>query len=548
MTDPIGYMSIVLHAHLPYIRHPEHPTFLEENWLFEAITDCYIPLLTVFKGLGRDAVPWRLTMSITPPLASMLTDPLLQERYVRHIEGLIDLARREVERTQHDPAVNRLAHMYVERFSHARHMFVDVYDRNLVGAFARWQRKGHLEIIASAATHGFLPLLDPTDDWVKAQIDIGIEAYYRAFGQQPAGFWLPECGYAPPMDELLADRGIRYFLSESHALLHAVPRPVHAVYGPIYCPRSGVAAFARDIESSKQVWSATEGYPGDFDYREFYRDIGYDLDYDYVRPWLKADVRSNIGIKYFRITGPDHEGHKELYNPEQALEKAAQHAGNFMFNRELQVDHLRSQMDRPPLIVAPYDAELFGHWWFEGPRWLDFLARKIAYDQTKIALITPGDYLNKFPDNQVAQPSPSTWGYNGYNEVWLEGANDWIYRHLHMTGRRLLDVIGRVEWPPPVVRRALNQAIRELLLAQSSDWAFIMSTDTHVPYAVKRTQDHLGHCRELCRQVVANEVDENWLATLEGRNNIFPWLDYTVFTDGEKRTGQKAAPALSATY
>lgn len=541
MTEPAGYVSIVLHAHLPFIRHPEHPTFLEENWLFEAITDCYIPLLTVFRGLARDRVPWRLTMSITPPLAAMLSDSLLQDRYVRHIEGLIDLARREVDRTKDDPAFNRLAHMYVERFTHAHRMFNDEYGRDLLSAFALWQQKGHLEIIASAATHGYLPLLDPNFDWVKAQIDIGVEAYRRAFGRRPKGFWLPECGYAPPMDEMLAANDVRYFLTESHGLLHAVPRPRHGVYGPIYCPSSGVAAFARDIESSKQVWSATEGYPGDFDYREFYRDIGYDLDYEYVRPWLKADVRSNIGIKYYRITGPDGHGHKKPYDPDRAREKAALHAGNFMFNRELQVKHLRSLMDRPSLIVAPYDAELFGHWWFEGPQWLDFLLRKIAYDQSTFRLATPSDYLEMFPSNQVARPSPSSWGYNGYSEVWLGGSNDWIYRHLHMTGQLLLDLVRQIDWPAPVVRRALNQALRELLLAQSSDWAFIMSTDTHVPYAVKRTKEHLSNCQELCRQIAEGHVDEHRLRQLESRHNIFPWLDYTVLRQ-QKGAGHHPAP------
>lgn len=535
MTEPTGYMSIVLHAHLPYIRHPEHTTFLEENWLFEAITDCYIPLLNVFEGLVRDGVPWRLTMSVTPTLAAMLTDELLQERYLRHVEGLIDLAGREIDRTRDDPPLNRLAHMYLERFTNALHTFTSVYDRNLLSAFSLWQRTGHLEIIASAATHAYLPLLDATHDAVRAQIEIGVEAYRRAFGRQPAGFWLPECGYAQPIDELLAANGLRYFVTESHALLHATPRPRHAVYAPIYCPRSGVAAFARDIESSKQVWSATEGYPGDYDYREFYRDIGYELDYEYVRPWLKADVRSNVGIKYYRITGPGQ--HKELYDPVVAREKAALHAGNFMFNRQFQVNHLRANMDRAPLIVAPYDAELYGHWWFEGPQWLDFLIRKLAYDQTTVRLITPSDYLRTFRVNQVAQPSPSSWGYNGYSEVWLGAANDWIYRHLHMTAKRLIGLARHIELPTPLTRRALNQALRELLLAQSSDWAFIMSTDTHVPYAVKRTKEHLGRCRELCRQVETGTVDERSLSNLEQHNNIFPWLDYTVLRE------EQSAPA-----
>ena len=157
----------------------------------------------------------------------------------------------------------------------------------------------------------------------------------------------------------------------------------------------GPAVFGRDWESSKQVWSCGRRLPGDYDYREFYRDIGYDLEYEYIRPYLKDGIRCNTGIKYHRITGPGN--HKEPYNPRRALDKAAEHAGNFMFNREKQVEYLASKMDRRPIIVAPYDAELFGHWWFEGPAWLDFLIRKIAYDQDVIKLTTPSRYLTEYP-------------------------------------------------------------------------------------------------------------------------------------------------------
>jgi len=531
LSHPQGYLALVLHAHLPYVRHPEYATFIEEDWLFEAITECYIPLLDVFERLVRDGVPWRLSMSVTPTLAAMLTDPLLQERYVRHIEGLIELARRETARTAADPRFNRLAHMYLAHFEFARRKFEE-YGRNLVEAFRRFQEMGYLEILASAATHGYLPLMAPEAGAVRAQIDVGVEAYRRAFGRQPAGFWLPECGYNPLDDVWLAQAGIRYFIAETHALLHACPRPRYAVFAPVYCPASGVAAFGRDTETSAQVWSATEGYPGDFDYRDFYRDIGYDLDYDYVRPWLKGEARRQVGIKYYRITGKTSD--KDVYDPDRAREKAAIHAGNFVFNRQRQFEHLRAHMDRPPIVVAPYDAELFGHWWFEGPQWLDYVIRKAAYDQTTFRLITPSEYLDMFPRNQVAQPSMSSWGNNGYSEVWLCGANDWIYRHLHEAARRMAALADRfgadgAADSDPLLRRALNQAARELLLAQSSDWAFIMHTGTTTEYAARRTISHVARFNRLYEQILAGAVDAAWLAELEARDNLFPWLDFRVY-------------------
>ncbi len=437
---PLGYLALVLHAHLPFVRHPEYEDFLEEDWLYEAITETYIPLLEVFEGLERDGVEWRLTMSITPTLAAMLADPLLQYRYIRHLENLITLAAKEVERTRFAPEFQPLARMYHERFTLCRDVFATKYQNNLLHGFRRFFETGKLELITCGATHGFLPLLKVNDNAVRAQIEIGAREFERHFGRRPQGIWLPECGYIEGIDELLSDAGLRYFFVDTHGVLFAEPRPRYGVYAPIACPHSRVAALARDTESSKQVWSSIEGYPGDYSYRDFYRDVGFDLDYEYLKPHLhQTGIRSLLGIKYYRITGRT--DNKQPYDPKAALDRAAEHAGNFMFNREKQVEWLSGSMDgRPALIVAPYDAELFGHWWFEGPDWINFLMRKMHFDQQTIKAITVPEYLERHPHLQLAQPTMSSWGYKGYAEVWLEGANDWIYRHLHEGAERMVEL------------------------------------------------------------------------------------------------------------
>jgi 1,4-alpha-glucan branching enzyme len=526
-TDCKGYLCIVLHAHLPYVRHPEHDKFLEEDWLYEAITETYIPIINVMQSLLQDNVDFRLTMSITPPLVSMFADPLLQDRYERHINGLIELAAKEITRTQWEPQLNHLAHMYHYRFTNARDVFVNHYGRNLANAFRKFQDAGKLEIITCAATHGYLPLMI-NETAKRAQIKIAADHYKRHFGRQARGIWLPECAYEPGLDNHLAEQGMKFFFTDTHGVLHATPRPKYGVFAPIACP-SGVAAFARDVQTSKQVWSSIEGYPGDYVYRDFYRDVGYDLEYEYVQPYLHGGGnRSNLGIKYYAITGDT--DHKQIYNPTWGLDRAAEHAGNFMFNREKQIEHLASIMDRQPIIVAPYDAELFGHWWFEGPDWLGFLFRKIYHDQNTIGLITPSEYLGRFSRIQVATPSMSSWGYKGYNEVWLEGSNDWIYRHLHIAADRMVELARNNTGVNGLRQRALNQAARELLLAQSSDWAFIMKTGTMVEYAVMRTKTHLLNFNSLFDQLNNGTLREGFLCELEGKNNIFPEIDYTVYS------------------
>jgi 1,4-alpha-glucan branching enzyme len=212
-----------------------------------------------------------------------------------------------------------------------------------------------------------------------------------------------------------------------------------------------------------------------------------------------------------------------------ALDTAARHAGNFMFNREKQVEHLHGVMGREPSVVSPYDAELFGHWWFEGPQFLDYLFRKMHFDQHSLEPITPVGYLERQARNQVAMPSFSSWGYKGYAEFWLEGSNDWIYRHLDHAVRDMIALANAHPDANGQHGRALNQAARELLLAQASDWAFIMKTGTMVPYAVRRTKDHLNRFDRLAGMIRTGSVHEDTLRELEARDNLFPAIDYRVY-------------------
>lgn len=521
-----GYLALVLHAHLPFVRHPEYNEFLEEDWLFQAITETYIPLLQVYEGLVRDGVPFKITMSLTPSLLSMLSDPLLQARYLRFLDRSLELAHQEVARTRNQPEFHPLAKMYQEKLRAAWDMFCNQYHNNLIEAFKKFQDLGCLELITCAATHGYLPLM-VNPHAVRAQIQVGVQTHIEHLGRPPSGIWLPECAYEPGLEKHLREAGLRYFFLDNHGLLHATPRPKYGVHAPLYCP-NGMAVFGRDKETSQQVWSAETGYPGDYDYRDFYRDIGFDLDYDTIRPFIASTGdRKMTGFKYYRITGKD--DNKEPYHPGRAMDKAAQHAGHFMFNREKQIEHLAGLMDRPPIVVAPYDAELFGHWWWEGPQWIDYLMRKTAYDQNVFELITPSEYLERFPKNQVATPSASSWGYKGFHEHWMDEKNDWVYRHLHKAANRMVELAQKHKHALGLERRALNQAARELLLAQSSDWAFIMFAGTMVEYAVKRTKDHLHRFNRLYDEIQRGAIDELWLTDIESKDNLFPNINYRVY-------------------
>ena len=524
-----GNLLLILHAHLPYVRHPEYDRFLEERWFFEAVIETYIPLIKFFDKLRAEGTPFKLTLSVSPTLANMMEDPLLQERCVRHLDLSLALAEKECQRTRDWPDVAFLAQLYRRLFAEARETFVDRCGRRLVRALKEFVASGHLELITCAGTHGFLPLLRAEPGTVRAQVFTAVREHIRIFGEAPRGMWVPECAYYPGLDELLAEAGIGYFVVDSHAIDHAEPRPLFGVAAPLFT-QAGVAAFGRHPTTSKLVWSSVIGYPADYNYREYYRDIGFELDMDYLAPFQYAEgVRSHTGIKYNRITGPGE--HKLLYHPDWAAETAQRHAHDFVVRCRAEARRARAGMPFPSVIVSPYDAELFGHWWFEGPQWIYHVFRELAWCGDDLAASTPGDYLNAFPIQQKATPAPSSWGKKGYNEHWVNPQTDWMWRPLHEAAQRMRQAVqqhpGCIAGSLP--DRALRQAGRELMLAQASDWPFIITNATTEEYARRRFHDHLHRCHFLLEGLERQEIDPNRLEALEYMDAIFPELDYRLF-------------------
>jgi 1,4-alpha-glucan branching enzyme len=519
---PCG-LAIILHAHLPFVRHPDQPSFLEERWLFEAVVECYLPLLEVMEGWRRDQLPVRLTLSLSPTLCAMLRDPLLQQRCHAHLKDLVGLAGKELWRTHLDGPRQQVARFYHQRFPRLLQRY-DACAGDLVGAFAQLQQAGLLEIITCAATHAVLPLLWPHPASVRAQIRVACDQHRAFFGGDPAGFWLPECAYTPGLEDLLGEANLRWFVVDTHGLLEARPRPPYGIFAPIVTP-AGLAVFGRDPASAQQVWSRDQGYPGESAYRDFYRDIGFDLDLPYLRPHLSgAQTRSFTGIKYHRVTGRGTE--KEIYDRDQALRVVAEHARHFVHARIQQAAPLGVVMEQPPILVAPYDAELFGHWWYEGPEFLDHLVRYACTCSSLLTLLTPTDYLRQFPTHAQARPNASTWGEGGQLKVWLNEKTAWLYPPLRTAQDRMTALTTSPAARTSLGERALRQAACELLLAQASDWPFILSTGTSPAYARARLAAHLAHFQTLSTQIFAGQIDPLTLAAIETQDNLFSHLDW----------------------
>ena len=434
-----GYFALVLHAHLPFVRHPEHEKFLEENWLFEAITETYIPLIQIMDGWLRDGMDTRLTLTLSPTLCSMLLDPLLQDRYQRHLDGLIELAEKEIHRTHWDQRLSTAGAGCITIGSPTPATPDFAYGRNLVGAFRKFQEQGKLEIITCAATHALLPLLASHPPSIRAQILVARDHYRSCFGCDPRGIWLPECAYVEGVENFLQEANIRWFIIDTHGMLHARPRPRYGVFAPIFTP-NGIAAFGRDLDSARQVWSKHEGYPGDLNYRDFYRDIGFDLDFDYVKPHLPgADQRGFTGIKYHRITG-DCAGKAGLQSRRRAAEwppstpaiswaRASGRSSNSPPSWTA-----RRSCSR---LTTPNCSAIGG---MRGRSfWIISSAKRIT---TSKSFRSPRrtNICGMYPTQQVARPSASSWGSEGYWNVWLNETNEWIYPHLHIAQERMTEL------------------------------------------------------------------------------------------------------------
>jgi len=510
-----GDLALVLHAHLPYVRSGE-PGSLEEDWYFQALQECYLPLLEVLEAAAADpAQTPRLTLGLSPTLLSLLSDADLNRRFAPWLELRIELLALAPEELA--PAARHLETQLGRVLARWQAVGGDLLTR-----FRRLQRSGIVDLITCAATHGYLPLLRDCPEAVRAQLLTAIREHRRLLGERPMGIWLPECAYYEGLDRTLAACGLRYTLLDGHGLLHALPRPRYGVYAPV-CSPAGVAFFGRDSESTLPVWSASQGYPGDPAYREFHRDLGWDLPEDIL---LAKGIRSRrpLGLKLHRVSAQGSPLEAKLpYEPAVAAERIKEHAADYLEGRSRQLEALAATIERPPLLLAPFDAELFGHWWFEGPAFLAELFRQGPARGVNFTHLR--DVLDGVGSLQVCNPSPSSWGSGGYHDYWLNETNAWVVPEWQRAARAMVRRVNRGVGSAEQ-RSWLTQAGRELLLAQSSDWSFILRAGTTTELARERIHRHLDRFWRLMQGIEnGTPLRDDWLAAVRREDGLFPELN-----------------------
>lgn len=524
--NPKGHLCIVLHAHLPFVTgHGTWPHGMD--WMNEATAECYVPLLLRLESVINEGLGPKITLSITPILAEQLSEPRSAVAFREYFMQKIEAADHDTSAFEQEGNVqaSAVASRWRNFYTAVQKALLRRYEGNLVQALRRLQDDGHIEVMTSAATHGYLPLLS-RDECVQAQVAEGVRTYERLFGRKPKGFWLPECGYRPRyawapatalgsgqspvlrkgLEEFLTEAGIKYFIIDSHLLRggeavgvyrerfpalaqlwetfarqYAAVRPEepHTPYCAHVIDSSGegkqpVAFFTRDPRTGLQVWSAKHGYPGDGWYLDFHK------------------KHFPGGLRYWRITAPDCDlADKQPYEPSQAGSRIRENASHFAhLVHDLLIDHYE-RTGEVGVICAPYDAELFGHWWFEGPRWLAQVIRNVAQDPD-VEMSTCSEYLEKHPPSTLFSLPEGSWGEAGFHWVWLNQWTEWTWRHIYECEEKMCELAQvAAGTSQPDLELVLAQLARELLLLESSDWQFLITTWSARDYAESRVVHHL---------------------------------------------------------
>ncbi len=524
-----GSFCLVLHSHIPYCKKSGVWPAGEE-WLFEAMNECYIPLLTVLRRLHLEGIRPGITIGIVPILALQLSDSYMKARFLEYMGDKILRAQHDLERFEDDPARRRVAQHWVSLFEENVRVYVKDFNQDITGTLKWLQDEGAVEVATSAATHGFLPLLS-RDSAVYAQVKIGIDTYEGHFGEKPRGFWLPECAYRPAedrdgkrrraIDEWLSDFGIEWFIVEDVGIRSAaVIQDVKNCGAPTtdrgYRLPSGVGVFGRNSATGRQVWSGDVGYPSHPEYLEFH--------------WQDPET----GLRYHRVTGKEKKG---IYDPEKALQRVGRDAAHFVRLISAEVKRARAAGVVSPVIVSPYDTELFGHWWHEGPAFLEAVCRALAKSAT-ITRARIGDYVDTNRETfQTIEMGPSSWGENGDFTVWQNPEHGWIWQLINDCCRQMEDVLAGIDEAgyAPDIRgvRILKQMTRELLLMQGSDWPFLLYTEQAREYANKRFHDHHQRFLKLlwgARNLEdTNRVSGKDLSQMEDIDGVWGEIEYRLF-------------------
>lgn len=524
-------LLFVLDAQMPFVRHLDTPGRAEEAQLFAVLSDTWLPLLRSCTAMEADGVPFRFTLSISPTLCEMLDDPLLQERYIAYLDKNIEFGLSELDRHAGSPEEREVIKYHLDRFQADRRDFSETYNRNILGKIDYFALRGHIEILATTATALFMPLYSDIPEALNAQIETGLTTYRRHFTTAPSGFWLPAMAWFPGCEAILRSYGYQYTFVDGHALLFADPIPGTGVYAPVAC-ENGFAVFGRDTITCRKITGGNDaaGYYQSSNYLDMDRDIGYELDEATLSGLFDVRLgRRHTGFRYWCRKTSDGEN-SAVYRLDRAYAQIDSDSSEFIeHSAELLTRASEIREGEPVSLVCALSAHFLGQQWQEGVSWFEASMRKAVADP-RISLALPGTSVGDRHSLARTQPRFSSWHAGGYAEEVLNSSNDWIYRFVRKATLRMIDLAERFPDDTGLKERALNMAARELLLSQSMHWPLLMNESDRSEYAKKRFEDSVRAFTVVYESLGSNFISTEWLTTTEKRDNLFPDINYRVFS------------------
>ena len=527
-------LVFILDAHLPYVRDPDHPGMVEESWLFNELSFTYLPLLRSFTALETEGVPFYIAIAFSPELSEMLSDPLLQNRYMAHLDHSIDYAEYVIENNLLDEGRTSLLKVYLNVLKKNRRDFVDIYEKNILKKFDYFSERGYLEIMATSATACFFPLYSDIQEAVNAQIETGLMAHRAHFDSIPDGFWLPALGWFPGAEKNLKAYGFRYSIVENIALLFSDSPPSSGVFSPVCC-ENGFNLFPRDSFASAEFFKEGKGYSLNPVYLDVDNDIGFEMDVADLAPLFDAKMGRRItGFRYMARASRENGG-EVLYDPAAAAAQIDKDASGFLDSCSDLLSKASGLLEGESVCrTCVFNASFFGHDWYEGVSWLEKVFR-LAASRDDISFSTPSSFLKKKYENKTVKPETvnpvfSSWFETGYADELLNNSNDWIYQYIKKATERMVDLAERFPNDTGLKERVLNMAAKELLLTQSLEWPVLMNDPSTSEYARYRFEESIKAFTTVYESLGSNFVSTEWLTDMERKHRFLPFINYRVFS------------------
>src|SRR5574344_2659885 len=506
----------------------------QNDILFSAVSDTYIPLLNMLSQLESESIPVKMGVVLSPALCTLLDDPQVQNQFIDWVDRRIALGKAEVVRCQKNKELLAQAQTCLDKAQKDKIDFTEVYGQKLLEKFRYFASKDMIALIPTAAAYAFLPQYADLTEVLNAQVETGLYAHRHFFGDAGEGFWLPYMGWAKGLDKVLRSYGVNYTILENHGLLFAENPPETGIFAPVRSNNS-LALFGRDYDSSEEA-AEPDRFCKNSIYRLQQRDIGFDLEKEALAPFAgKSKVRVQTGYKYYANGDGDEEdeiaaGDAPLYDRHAALEQVKKDALEFYTAKAEKLAKASELLHGQDVsVVCAVHADLLGQTWFEGIDWLEQLFR-IAAEKKDAEFTLCRDLLQNQFTLQKVEPYPSAASGTGYGEDLLDSSNGWMLRYTRKACERIIDLTDRFPSDTGLKARLLNLGAKELLLAQSGEWPKMIHEGRIPDYVNDMFRKNIISFTTVFDSLGSNTVSTEWLTEIEKEHDIFPWMNYRVFS------------------